>query len=86
MKRLSAGGLRLTCWYGLHIDPSLLNRTMFIDETTIQTHGLKHDHIEVWVNSSDTRFHAFHGVPWKAWDPVKVHVIAASLPTPTMMP
>ena len=61
----------------LHIDPSLLNRTMFIDETTIQTHGLKHDHIEVWVNSSDTRFHDFHGVPGKAWDPVKVHVIAA---------
>jgi hypothetical protein len=26
------------------IDPSLLNRTMFIDETTIQTHGLKELH------------------------------------------
>jgi hypothetical protein len=67
----------LTCWYGCTMTPSLLNRTVFTDETTIQTHGLKHDHIEVWVNSSDTRFHDFHGVPGKAWDPVKVHVIAA---------
>jgi hypothetical protein len=50
---------------------------VFIDETTIQTHGLKHDHIQVWMNSSDTRFHDFHGVPGKSWDPVKVHAVVA---------
>lgn len=58
-------------------DHTLLQRMVFIDETTIQTHGLKRDHIEVWVNNSDPSFHDFHGVPGKAWDPVKVHVIAA---------
>ena len=61
----------------LQTDPTLLTRMVFIDETTIQTHSLKHEHLEVWVNSSDTRFHDFHGVPGKAWDPVKAHVIAA---------
>lgn len=73
-KRKSVAG-DLLVW--LHNDPSLLTRMVFIDETTIQTHGLKHDHIQVWVNSSDTRFHDFHGVPGKSWDPVKVHVIDA---------
>lgn len=60
-----------------HADPTLLQRMVFIDETTIQTHGLKKDHVNVWVNSSDTGFRDFHGVPGKAWHPVKVHVIAA---------
>lgn len=58
-------------------DPTLLPRMVFIDETTIQTHGLKHDHIQVWVNRTDTTFHDFHGVPGKAWDPIKAHVVAA---------
>lgn len=60
-----------------HTDPNLLTRMVFIDETTILTHSLKHEHIEVWVNSTDPTFHDFHGVPGKAWNPVKVHVIAA---------
>lgn len=60
-----------------HADPNLLQRMVFIDETTILTHSLKHEHIDVWVNRSDPTFHDFHGVPGKAWDPVKVHVIAA---------
>lgn len=58
-------------------DPTLLQRMVFIDETTIQTHGLKRDHIQVWVNNSDTSFRDYHGVPGKSWDPVKAHVIAA---------
>lgn len=58
-------------------DTALIERMVFIDETTIMTHSLKHDHIEVWVNQSDTKFHDYHGVPGKAWDPVKVHVVAA---------
>lgn len=58
-------------------DHTLLQSMVFIDETTIMTHGLKHDHIEVWVNKTDKRFHDYHGVPGKSWDPVKVHVVAA---------
>lgn len=59
------------------MDPRFLDRLVFIDETTIQTHGLKHDHIQVWVNSSDTSFKDYHGVPGNAWTPVRAHVIAA---------
>lgn len=60
-----------------HTDPTLIPRMVFVDETTIQTHGLKKDHVVVWVNGSDPGFHDYHGVPGKSWDPVKVHVIAA---------
>lgn len=59
------------------LDPRFLQRLVFIDETTIQTYGYKKDHIEVWVNSSDTTIKDYHGVPGKAWAPVKAHVIAA---------
>jgi hypothetical protein len=60
-----------------HTDPTLIPRMVFIDETTIQTHGLKKDYVTVWVNGSDPGFHDYHGVPGKSWEPVKVHVIAA---------
>ena len=66
----------------LQNDPSLLTRMVFIDETTIQTHGLKHDHIQVWMNSSDTRFHDFHGVPGKSWDPVRLRRCCRHCPPP----
>lgn len=58
-------------------DPSLLDSMVFIDETTILTHGLKREHIKVWVNTSDTTFKDFTGVPGKPSAPVKAHVIAA---------
>jgi hypothetical protein len=58
-------------------DSTLLDRMVFIDETTILTHGLKREHIEVWVNTSDTSFKDYTGVPGKPGDPVKAHVIAA---------
>lgn len=61
----------------LRDEPDPLQRMVFIDETTIMTHGLKHDHIEVWVNATDTGFHDYHGVPGRSWDPVKAHVVAA---------
>jgi hypothetical protein len=68
-----AAGLRT--WY--QNDPSLLDNMVFIDETTILTQGLKREHIEVWVNGSDTNFKDYTSVPGKSGDPVKAHVIAA---------
>lgn len=58
-------------------DSTLLDRMVFADETTILTHGLKREHIEVWVNTSDATFKDYTGVPGKSGDPVKAHVIAA---------
>jgi len=58
-------------------EPNLLQQMVFIDEASLQTHGLKHDRISVWVNSTDPAFRDYHGVPGQSWSPVKVHVIAA---------
>jgi hypothetical protein len=58
-------------------DPTLLDKMVFIDETTLLTHGLKREHIKVWVNGSDTSFKDYTSVPGRAGDPVKAHVIAA---------
>jgi hypothetical protein len=68
-----AAGLRT--WY--QNDRNLLDNMVFVDETTILTQGLKREHIEVWVNGSDTNFKDYTSVPGKAGDPVKAHVIAA---------
>jgi hypothetical protein len=68
-----ANGLRARC----QTDTTLLDRMLFIDETTFLTHGLKREHIVVWVNSTDPGFMDFTGVPGKAGEPVKAHVIAA---------
>lgn len=68
------------------VDPSLLDRMVFIDETTILTQGLKREHIKVWVNTSDTSFKDFTSVPGKPSDPVKAHVIAAVSAHPYYQP
>jgi hypothetical protein len=60
-----------------HSDPTLLHRMVFVDESSILTHGLKHDAVHVWVNGSDARFQDHHGVPGSLRHPVKAHVIAA---------
>lgn len=60
-----------------HSDPALLHRMVFVDESSILTHGLKHDHVQVWVNHSDARFRDYHGVPGSLLKPVKAHVVAA---------
>jgi hypothetical protein len=60
-----------------HSDPTLLHRMVFVDESSILTHGLKHDHVQVWMNSSDAHFQDYHGVPGSLRHPVKAHVVAA---------
>jgi hypothetical protein len=60
-----------------HSDPTFLHRMVFVDESSILTHGLKHDHVHVWVNGSDARFQDYHGVAGSLTHPVKAHVIAA---------
>lgn len=69
-----------------HHDRTLLHKMVFIDETTIMTHGLKSAHVHVWVNSSDPNFHDYHTVPGKAYRPAKVHVIAAVTAHPQYEP
>lgn len=72
---------RVTVCYGLfqryQRDHTMLLYMVFVDETTIMTHGLKGVSLKVWVNATDKSFRDYHNVPGKAWKPVKAHVIAA---------
>jgi hypothetical protein len=58
--------------------PDFLQKLVFIDETTIFTHGDQKDHVYVWVDEDDKAFDDVCHVPLTSLQkPNKAHVIAA---------
>jgi hypothetical protein len=59
-------------------DDNFLQKLVFIDETTIFTHGDQKDHVYVWVDEDDKAFDDVCHVPLTSLKaPNKAHVIAA---------
>lgn len=59
-------------------DPSLLERMVFIDETSVVLLGDNHDHVHAWCDKNDVNFHDVCPLPAvTSKNPLKVHIIAA---------
>jgi hypothetical protein len=59
-------------------DPSMLQRMVFIDETTIVLAGGNHDHVHAWCDAHDVNFADVCPLPIPdKKHPTKVHIIAA---------
>lgn len=67
---------RLLDWY--RHDTSMLQRLVFLDETSVFSHGNSHDHVHVWAMRDDPGFEDVCHVPrYKLNKPNKAHIIAA---------
>lgn len=59
-------------------DPSMLERMVFIDETSVVLLGDNHDHVHAWCDKHDVNFHDVCPLPAVSTsNPLKVHLIAA---------